>query len=230
VLDILKPDIWRYERKFIIAELNKYEIESLVKLHPAMFSEIHHERSVNNIYFDSIAMANYLDNVDGKSQRLKVRIRWYGDLFGASTHPVLEIKAKDGLVGSKTSYPLEALAVNESLTIDLIQKIFKESKIPDTLKLRLMDLKFSLLNCYTRKYFQSADRKFRITIDSDLRFYRLSPVHNTFSDVLVDHTHTILELKYDIAADDYAERITNYFPFRMTKSSKYVAGVDLLNA
>jgi SPX domain protein involved in polyphosphate accumulation len=230
VFDILNPDTWRYERKFIITELNKYEIESLVKLHPAMFSEIYHERSVNNIYFDSIAMANYLDNVDGKSQRLKVRIRWYGDLFGISTHPVLEIKTKNGLIGSKTSYPLETMTVNESMTIDLIHKIFKESKIPDALKLRLMDLKFSLLNCYKRKYFQSADKKFRITIDSDLRFYRLSPVHNTFTDVLVNHTHTILELKYDKAADDYAERITNYFPFRMTKSSKYVAGVDLLNA
>lgn len=230
MLDILNPRNWRYERKFIISELDKYEIESLVKLHPALFSEIHHERSVNNIYLDSIAMTNYHDNLDGKSKRIKIRIRWYGDLLGTIKHPVLEIKTKSGIVGSKISYPLDIILVNESLTIENIHKIFKESSIPDVLKLCLLDLKFSLLNCYKRKYFLSADKKFRITIDSDLRFLRLSPLSNTFSHVLVDNTNTILELKYEQEVNDYAERITNYFPFRMTKSSKYAAGVELLNA
>lgn len=230
MLDILNPHNWRYERKFFISALDKYEIESLVKLHPALFSEIHHERYVNNIYFDSIAMANYHDNLDGKSQRMKIRIRWYGDLLGTIKHPVLEIKTKNGVVGSKIFYPLETILINESLTIETIRKIFKESRIPDVLKLCLLDLKFSLLNCYKRKYFLSADKKFRITIDSDLRFLRLSPLSNTFSHVLVDHTNTILELKYEQEVNDYAERITNYFPFRMTKSSKYMAGVELLNA
>ncbi len=230
MLDILNPHNWRYERKFIISELDKYEIESIVRLHPALFSEIHHERSVNNIYFDSISMVNYHDNLDGKSQRMKIRIRWYGDLFGTIKHPMLEIKTKNGVVGSKISYPLETIIVDESLTIDSIRKIFKESNIPDAIKLRLLDLKFSLLNCYKRKYFLSADKKFRITIDSDLRFLRLSPLGNTFAHVLVDHTNTILELKYEKEADGYADGITNYFPFRMTKSSKYMAGIELLNA
>jgi SPX domain protein involved in polyphosphate accumulation len=229
VFDLLNPHTWRYERKFIVSELDKYEIESLVKLHPALFSEIHHERTVNNIYFDSIAMTNYLDNLGGKSQRVKVRIRWYGGLLGAINKPVLEIKTKKGHVGAKISFPLEPLAINESLTIDTMREILKKAEIPDALKVRLLDLKFSLLNCYRRKYFQSADKKFRITIDSDLRFLRLSPMGNTFSQMVIDHTNTILELKYGKEFDDYADRITNYFPFRMTKSSKYVAGVELLN-
>ena len=229
MIGLLNPHTWRYERKFIISELDRHEIESLVKLHPAIFSEIHHEREVNNIYFDSVAMTNYLDNVDGKSKRLKVRVRWYGDLFGTSKHPVLEVKTKDGLVGGKISYPLEVMTINESLTIDAMHEVFKRAEIPDALKLSLLDLKFSLLNCYRRKYFQSVDKKFRITIDFDLRYFRLSPIGNTFSDVLVDRTNTILELKYEKGADDSAERITNYFPFRMTKSSKYATGVEVMH-
>jgi len=142
---------------------------------------------------------------------------------------VLEMKIKKGVVGSKISYPLEAILMDGSLTIETIRNTFKESRIPDVVKLFLLDLKFSLFNFYKRKYFLSADKKFRITIDSDLGFLRLSPLNNTFSHVQMDRTNTILELKYEKEADDYAERITNYFPFRMTKSSKYVAGVELLN-
>jgi SPX domain protein involved in polyphosphate accumulation len=230
MLDILNPQNWRFERKFIISELDKYEIESLVRLHPAMFSEIHHERSVNNIYFDSITLTNYHDNLDGKSRRMKIRMRWYGDLLGTINRPVLEIKIKNGLVGGKVSYPLETILIDGSLTLDTIHNTFKESRIPDVVKLFLMDLKFSLLNFYKRKYFLSADKKFRITIDSGLGFMRLSPLNNTFSHVQMDPINTILELKYEKDADDSAERITNYFPFRMTKSSKYVSGVEFLTA
>jgi hypothetical protein len=35
---------YRYERKFIISELSRQEIEAHVRLHPAMFTEIHHSR------------------------------------------------------------------------------------------------------------------------------------------------------------------------------------------
>ena len=45
---------WRFERKFLISQMSEPEIEAVVKSHPAMFSEIYHERHVNNIYFDSL--------------------------------------------------------------------------------------------------------------------------------------------------------------------------------
>ena len=44
---------FRYERKFLIQDATRSEVERSIKLHPALFSEIFHERSVNNIYFDS---------------------------------------------------------------------------------------------------------------------------------------------------------------------------------
>ncbi|MFT7452391.1 MAG: hypothetical protein ACI9VN_003123 [Patescibacteria group bacterium] len=40
----------------------------------------------------------------------------------------------------------------------------------------------------------------------------------------------IVELKYDIVDDEDAQYISNLFPFRLTKSSKYVSGVDHLDA
>jgi hypothetical protein len=37
---------------------------------------------------------------------------------------------------------------------------------------------------------------------------------------------SILELKYDHEQDEEAGFITNHLPFRMTKSSKYVMGIE----
>ena len=47
---------YRYERKFVVAAASTVELELLVKLCPGCFSEVHHPRYVNNIYFDSASM------------------------------------------------------------------------------------------------------------------------------------------------------------------------------
>jgi hypothetical protein len=37
---------------------------------------------------------------------------------------------------------------------------------------------------------------------------------------------TVMELKYSGDIADIDDRITNYFPFRVTRMSKYVTGID----
>jgi len=228
IADILNPTSFRYERKFLISELNRYEIESIVKLHPAIFSEIHHQRFVNNIYFDTINLSNYFNNVVGVSQRLKVRIRWYGDLFGFIENPALELKIKKGFLGGKLRYPLDSFYLGSDYSLKAQQDIFAKSGVPDVLTEHLKSLKFTLLNRYSRKYFESADHKFRITIDFDMEFYKIDSTNNSFNEKIVDHNNTVLELKYSEKDDEEARFITNYFPFRMTKSSKYVSGIEKL--
>ena len=66
---------WRYERKFLISGVSKKEIESIVKLHPAIFSEIFEERFVRNIYFDTFDLNNCNENINGNAKRIKIRIR-----------------------------------------------------------------------------------------------------------------------------------------------------------
>ena len=226
ITDILNPASFRYERKFFISELDRYELESIVKLHPAFFSEIHHQRFVNNIYFDTINMSNYLDNVIGISQRLKVRIRWYGDLLGFIEKPVLELKIKKGFLGGKLRFPLDSFCLDSDYSLKVQQDIFAKSGVPDVLSEYLKTSHFALLNRYSRKYFESADHKFRITIDFDMKFYKMDSTNNSFIEKIVDHKNTVLELKYSDKDDEDARFITNYFPFRMTKSSKYVSGIE----
>lgn len=224
-----EPNSYRYERKFFISELSKYEIEAIVKMHPAIFDEIYYERNINNIYFDSHDMANYFDNVDGNSKRIKYRIRWYGKLLGDIQEPVLEVKIKQGQLGGKLHYPLDSFCLDKELTSDKMKEIISNAKIPGELKCSLMSLNYTLLNRYTRKYYQSRDKKYRITIDSNMKYVQLSQLHNTYLNELLDYLHIVLELKYDEDDDEGASVITNHFRFRMTKSSKYVTGIERLH-
>ena len=45
---------------------------------------------------------------------------------------------------------------------------------------------------------------------------------------ITDNNSIILELKYDANNDYSSDRISNFFPFRMTKISKYVTGLNKL--
>lgn len=222
-------DGYRYERKFLISQLTSSEIESLIRLHPAMFSEIYTLRFVNSLYFDSFDMMNYFDNVEGLHDRVKIRVRWYGDLFGHIENPVLEIKIKKGLMGRKVPYPLSPFSINKGFSSDTIRQVFKSSQIPQHLKSDLMSLQCVLLGRYNRKYYQSVCHNYRITIDKDMEFYKPSVSNSDFIHKSADWVNTVMELKYKHDKDDDAERIINHFPFRMTKNSKYVSGIESLN-
>jgi len=222
-------DPFRYERKFVISELNKYEVESIIKRHPACFSEIFHQRTVNNIYFDSQDMVNYLDNECGASQRIKVRIRWYERLFGMIEKPVLELKIKGGQLGNKISFPLLPFKLGCRVFFNSVKDVFRRSDIPETVREELMAMQVTLLNSYSRMYFQSADRKYRLTLDWGMKHYTIDNVHNTFKKKKDDYLNTVLEVKYSDDNDDNAHAITDYFPFSLSRNSKYMVGIDNLS-
>lgn len=224
-----KVDHFRYERKFCIDSLTREEVELMVKLHPAMFREIYPPRAVNNIYLDSVDLHNYFDNINGLDQRLKIRIRWYGELFGFIEKPILEVKLKHNLHIGKLFYLLKPFILDNGFSIDLVRKVVKESSLPGSLILHLVRTRPVLLNSYNRKYFLSADRKYRITIDWKMQVYKLSFHENNFLCQMVDYKTIILELKYNKLQDQLVDKITNYFPIRLSKNSKYVEGVEKFN-
>jgi len=226
IQNLLQISDFRYERKSFVSSLSRHEIEALVKGHPAMFIEAYSPRYVNNIYFDTPNMDHYFANVDGVSNRLKVRIRWYGNLFGTVEKPVLELKIKKGMLGGKLEYPLTSFTLNHELSRTDIRESLESSSLPENLNEYLKSLNFALLNRYYRKYFVSADKKFRITLDYDLEYYRINPNINYFFNKRVDDENTVFELKYNENEDNVAENIMNLFPLRVTKNSKYVSGID----
>jgi SPX domain protein involved in polyphosphate accumulation len=220
----------RYERKFVIPNSSLKEVEAQVLLHPALFRRIHHPRMVNNIYLDSPEFNHYLDNVEGNARRRKLRVRWYGELTGEIKSPILEIKEKSGHIGWKSSFPLQPCLFPEQIKLRKLQDVMECSSLPPALLQDIRTLQPSLVNRYHRKYYLSLDGRFRITLDDRLAYYRVNYLETGFSSPHREDSEVIMELKYSQENDFEAEYITNNFPWRLGKNSKYVSGVSAIQS
>jgi len=220
---------FRYEKKSVITELNSQEVENLIKHHPCIFSEIFYERKINNIYLDSLNFENYVDNLEGVSQRIKIRVRWYGKTFGIVENPVLELKIKNNEFGKKKRYLLKSFIVDENFSLKVLQEVFSNSNLPEGVVEKLKLYSPTLLNSYKRKYFISTDKKYRVTLDKDLMFFNIKNRGNFFKHQVKNKETLIFEIKYKLKDFEGVSNITNYFPFRFIANSKYVSGIDLLN-
>ncbi len=217
---------YRYERKFLVESFDHYQQMALIRRHPYLFYQPYPPRYVNNFYLDNAEMSNYFDNVGGAGNRRKVRLRWYGDLLGEIENPMLEIKIKHGLVGTKRQYSFGDFVLADGYNAGELLRMGKSSDLPPEIKLVLLTQQIVLLNRYYRYYFASRDNRFRLTLDINLSFYRVARFNNSFIHGQNDHRNVILELKYDKENDPEAQRVSGFFPFRVTKSSKYVQGID----
>ena len=220
-----KIDNYRYEKKLLVSELSVQEILAMIKLHPSIFSEIYHERIINNIYLDSPDYSSYVDNLSGIGDREKVRIRWYGETFGQINDPALELKIKKGSVGGKDSYKLKSFILTKRFTYNHLLDICRRSNLPEIILYKLSNLHFTVLTKYKRKYFLSSCKKYRLTLDYNISYARILP-NGTILKELKDYLKCIIELKYDSVDDKNSDKITSFFPFNVTRSSKYVMGLE----
>ena len=219
----------RYERKFLVSDLTHHEIMRIVRTHPAMFREIYSPRQVNNLYFDTHDIRHYADNLSGLAERTKVRLRWYGDLFGMVSRPTLEVKGKEGVASWKESYPLTELRYPPGGAYDIRSLISERLDASDRVRWRFEVLNATLLNSYSRQYFLSATGEFRLTIDKSVKYYRVGLSGEPYLEQLCDDESLIVELKYKADADQLAENVSSHLPFLVTKSSKYAAGMGRFN-
>jgi SPX domain protein involved in polyphosphate accumulation len=224
----------RYEFKYTFPlEQFDYILHSVKNL-PAMFHEIYHERQVNNIYLDTDNFDNYYANVNGVGNREKFRIRWYGALFCAVQHPVLEVKRKFGLVGDKKSYPLLPFDTHENFSAfairESIRTYLSEKDGPGNEKYlflsRAMYQKPVITNHYQRRYFMSADHRYRITLDYDIQYHKVDSV--MIDPAGIHENRLVMELKFDMESYiDLNEFMLN-FNVRNTRNSKYVNGINAI--
>lgn len=215
----------RYERKFFAGATDGRDVELVVRGHPALFQEEYPPRYINNIYLDTPDRRAYRDHVDGVGDRQKHRIRWYGALSGLLESPVLERKAKRGLVGCKWSYHLPAFRFCRSF--DYGAFIAKAGlDLPGEIWALLQSCSPSIVNRYRRRYYRSADGAFRLTADDQLTFGAPPPHGDPGSILPWREPGTILELKYAVQDEDRAHAVTSVLPFRVTRWSKYCHGVE----
>ena len=217
---------YRYERKFLVDQLDAHQVRALIKRHPAMFYEPYPPRYINNFYFDTQDMTNYQDNVAGADRRCKVRIRWYGDLFREVADGKIEYKIKNGLVGTKDRYKSPRFSALPGFNDRDFHAILRQSGLPPQVKREMLAMDIVLMNRYYRWYFATRDGKYRVTIDTGLTYYQVNRLQNHFLRKSVDHVNIVVELKYPLDGDVGSHKISSFFPFSLTKSSKYVQGIE----
>lgn len=212
---------YRYERKYVVPFHMEPNLELILCRSRYGFREIFSERTVNNVYFDTSMFRFYHENMQGVSDRKKVRIRWYGN--GRLTGPCrLEIKRKVGLVGTKTVHPL-VLSGEDIMRFDFLDGL----SLPQELRFELGEIRPTLFNRYKRRYFLSADGRFRATIDKGLRYCHPG-AWNSENAMGSSDGVSVLELKYERDADPDAAYVTADIPLSLSKKSKYVTGISVV--
>jgi len=224
--DMAEPELYRHERKFLLERQHLYQVNDLIKLHPARFGKVYQTRYVNNIYFDTPHFKHFSDSISGVSQRRKVRIRWYGDLFQNVQKPRLEFKEKQGHVCMKKISMLDGFQFKKGIGEREISLLLNNAKLPEERKIVIRQLRPVLVNRYRREYWITRDKKYRLTVDSKMSFWGWKRFRNYFLASSKDRYNLILELKYPLADDISFPKISRHFPFRQSRSSKYVTGIE----
>ena len=106
--------------------------------------------------------------------------------------------------------------------------MINQNRLYETIKLEIKNQIPVLMNSYQRVYYQSLDKKLRLTLDNNQRFYKINRLRNNLVNSLKDNSSMIVELKYTVQDEEYVNDILKYFPYSLTKSSKYARGVDLI--
>ena len=206
----------RYERKFYTNKVSKEELELLIKRSPAMFLDKFYERRVSSIYLDTNGFASYFDNISGAANRVKARVRWYDDLVPTAQNPTLEFKAKTGIVGNKYSHKLKDFDTTNITKKEFMKLVSNYPYVQNLVPVCVVS--------YMRKYYESATKSFRITIDSNLEYYKFDN-HIHWSQKY-SHEGIILELKYSKEDDKLASMLSGSLLPRVTRSSKYVNAIN----
>jgi SPX domain protein involved in polyphosphate accumulation len=212
------PNDFRFEKKFVLplAELPAFEM----RLEQLGYSPLHQARWINNLYIDTFDYQHYYENIDGLSQRKKIRFRWYGSPPGFL--PVTaELKIKNDDTNRKESIALGNFDIASTPNFDF-NHLFEQFKQrwfeKDAHTAAWIEAyQATLHNRYYRKYYAHPGENIRLTMDTPI-FYIQAQTHVS----AIQEEFAILELKApftQIIDSDIA-------PLQLHKSSKYVEGLQ----
>ena len=109
-----------------------------------------------------------------------------------------------------------------------LETAFDSADLPPLTRSELHHLQPSLLNHYLRHYFQTANGRFRLTVDSGLQFAAARQAQGMSVSFCPPASPVVIEVKYGLAEAEEAPQVTNALPFRLSRCSKYVLGINRL--
>lgn len=217
---------YRYELKLASDSITPAQARSWIRLHPEGFRVAYPPRMINNLYFDTVDLQSFNDNLSGLSERRKLRIRWYGPLDSAPvSDAVLELKIKENMLGSKKQQRLD-IALDLTRPFVEIWQTIRVSVNEEWQSQMLAFTQPTLINRYRREYFVSPDKTVRATLDYDLTAYgqRMTSRPNLDRRLPLPSA-IVIEVKAAPAYQKRLQQVMGFFPIPRSRSSKYVSGV-----
>ena len=96
-------------------------------------------------------------------------------------------------------YPRPLCIFNNGFDAKALRRIFSSSGLPKSIYEMVVGLQPTLVNSYSRRYFLSADQKFRITLDYNIKYRNIKKNRNNFDQRPQQETTNVVELKYSSA-------------------------------
>ena len=222
----------RRELKIIVDTLPLEQVRGIIRAHRVAFRPVHHRRRINNIYLDTPNFRHYYENVDGLARRSKPRVRWYGSTCGRVGEPVLEIKFKNNLWGTKARFQIKPFEMDEDFIHSSCSRFFAGENLPPEIAESLAGHQPVLGNTYEREYYLSFDGRYRLTLDIGVGYFVVHRKGRRLPapDLRDPRGRFVIEIKCAQSDEPGLANISTAFPFRVTRNSKYVYGIRRINA
>ncbi|MGH9318581.1 MAG: polyphosphate polymerase domain-containing protein [Vicinamibacteria bacterium] len=222
----LVAGVLRREVKFFLRDSDVGKVRDILKTNCSRPSATYSGSRVTSIYFDDAGLGSYHDNLEGTGERIKVRLRWYDDreeCFFFETKRRAYSKSIKERLEVESSMPLTSLDYRT-----IVNRL--RDRLPESCRERLLARPDPvLITRYRRSYYVAADRRIRVTLDSELEWFdqrgRAKP-HLRFGARLP--RLAILELKTEREDDGSFGELLYPLRLRPTRSSKYAVGCQQL--
>jgi|TARA_B110000114_G_scaffold184737_1_gene229279 SPX domain protein involved in polyphosphate accumulation len=200
----------RVEKKFVFGKYQNDLVEKILLINN--FSKIYPDREISSIYLDTLNFDFAKDNINGVSERKKIRIRWYNDDLEKI---YLEEKNKRNFYVWKKISKIDIHTNKDNLIKDIKDYFFKSKKILDN----NYNYNFILKTNYKRNYWLSNNGKIRATIDTEIN---ASPADD--STKVIQLPETILEFKFSPESEIFFRDFLSQknLNLRSKKYSKYI--------
>lgn len=224
----------RHEFKYLIPNFAREELRHYVARYADRDQHALEDGSytVRSIYLDTSRGALYRSKVEGVRQRLKIRVRGYGDV-DEDSRVSLELKRKRGSTSwkSRSHAGLSEAALWLASETDSLSFPEEEQAAAKRFRYfcRRYNLKPVVLVAYEREAFEGLhDPTLRVTFDCNLRGRFAARLNTLGADapVSVFERHFILEVKFDYHYPGWLKPILAELAVRKKALSKYVLTLD----
>lgn len=217
----------RFERKYIFGKTNIDKIILAIYRSNFNFISSFPDRIVNSIYFDDNDLSSIADNLDGVTEKKKIRLRWYGSTK-LINNSKLELKQKSEFLVHKKEYNLQIpknFEFQNKKNIKFIKNLINNDK---NLRKQITKktLEPILSTHYCRSYFLSSDKLVRLTMDKNIEYIHLA--NNKDINIKKKTNNIIIEIKYRKEIDNLVRKKIDNISVRFSKNSKYIHGAQLL--